>query len=168
MDYGQVASNNPQPSQGLERSLSRPDLKGQQIIVFVRSEDNIYLEDRQTVQGNCSSRTGLNITYQHSDANEENVPLGIFNLSRNIWQSEKIVFVPTANKGDANHAAQGKDCECCRYAATISVNRIAPYMIGKRALGLVRRIVVYENAIGKNTHPSSGTLATSRRGCRMK
>ncbi|OCL05347.1 hypothetical protein AOQ84DRAFT_99233 [Glonium stellatum] len=100
--------------------------RAKQVIVYVQSDDSIYLESREKV-----------------DKQKEN-SLKVLDLPRNPWKAKKDIYVPS----DKNkHSGSSKTCPCCRYVGTVRFDHIDPNLRLKRAVGSVKKLYVFQNPL---------------------
>ncbi|KAK8174417.1 hypothetical protein BC567DRAFT_228076 [Phyllosticta citribraziliensis] len=104
--------------------------KKDEVVVFIRSTDEVCLKDRAEVQVQA----------------EKTPPLSTVDLPRYPWAGEKEVYVPTAF-GAQKHDAGSKRCSCCEWAATIELDSISPGFRFRRVAGNVRKLFVFDKPI---------------------
>ncbi|KAF2143994.1 uncharacterized protein K452DRAFT_356955 [Aplosporella prunicola CBS 121167] len=112
------------------------------VMVFIRSADEVDLQDRTAVEDQVPGR--LTTT---RPAASKTPPLNIVDMPRSIWRGNKDIYVPAKgeHKHDLRTDGDPQKCRQCEFAATIELDNMGFLFKLKRAMGLVNQIYVFEN-----------------------
>jgi hypothetical protein len=114
----------PKITQRLLRRNTEPDT----VVVYVRSNDNLYTESIENVKIQMR--------------NEE--LLKIEDLPRMPWRSEKNIYVHH-DRGERHGTHE--TCDSCQYLATVHVDQASPDLRRKRFAGSAKKLYVFQNPL---------------------
>ncbi|KAL1640906.1 hypothetical protein SLS58_006522 [Diplodia intermedia] len=118
--------------------MESPRLKptgGNKVAVFIRSTDDVFLKSRNEIKP------------------QEDGVRKVIKLSRLPWNGDRSVSIPTQRE---NHDDGRENCPCCRFDATVNVDKIGNAFWLKRLAGTVTEMYIFDAPLRQDSGGGGG------------